>query len=246
MAGVFKIWRAISHYDTYHRHAADCRDPGFTSTIPPVSTAADLHQILGTVYLVDPDPTFRGALARQLAADRYQVLCFDDAERFLRGYDPTALACVITELRLPGASGLELQARLRSEAAALPVVFLTAYGEIGAAVAAMKQGAVDFLLQPFDAVAIGRLVETLLAAARRERLDRRQAHLPPTVRANLTRREVQVLEAIVAGRLNKQIAAELGISIKTVEVHRANLMSKLRARTVAELIRIVYDDAAAD
>lgn len=210
--------------------------------------SADLQQILGTVYLVDPDPAFRFALARRLEAIEYRVRTFDDAESFLRNYDRderTALACLITELRLPGAGGLELQAELRRTAPNLPVVFLTAHGDVPSAVAAMKQGAVDFLLQPFEAAAVCRLVDEVLARARRERLEQRQAHLPPTVRANLTRREVQVLEAIVAGRLNKQIAAELGISIKTVEVHRANLMSKLHARTVAELIRIVFDDATA-
>jgi FixJ family two-component response regulator len=210
--------------------------------------SADLQQILGTVYLVNPDPASRSALARSLEAIAYRVRTFADAESFLRDYDReerTALACLITELHLPGAGGLALQAELRSAAPQLPVLFLTTRGDVQSAVTAMKQGAVDFLLQPFEAAAVCRLVDEVLARARRERLEQRQAHLPPTVRANLTRREVQVLEAIVAGRLNKQIAAELGISIKTVEVHRANLMSKLHARTVAELIRIVFDDATA-
>jgi FixJ family two-component response regulator len=210
--------------------------------------SADLQQILGTVYLVDPDPASRSALAQSLEAIAYRVRAFDDAESFLRGYDRderTALACLITELHLPGAGGLELQAELRSAAPQLPVVFLAARSDVQSAVTAMKQGAVDFLLRPCETAAVCRLVDEVLARARHERLEQRQAHLPPTVRANLTRREVQVLEAIVAGRLNKQIAAELGISIKTVEVHRANLMSKLHARTVAELIRIVFDDATA-
>jgi FixJ family two-component response regulator len=202
--------------------------------------ATDLHQILGTVYLVDPDRGLRAPLARLLEQAQYRVHAFDDAERFLADFDRHALACLITEVRLPGIGGLDLQQRLRATAVPLPVVFLTAHGDVPAAVAAMKQGAVDFLVQPFDPAPLCKLVEDVLARSRRS-LDHRQTDLPSAVRASLTRREVQVLEAIVGGRLNKQIAADLGISIKTVEVHRANLMAKLRARTVAELIRIVLE-----
>jgi len=141
-------------------------------------------------------------------------------------------------VRMPGMSGLQLQEELLARGSHLPIVFVTGHGDVPMAVTTMKKGAADFIEKPFEQATLKGLVERMLSRARDDaaRLEREQ--LNSALLAKLTAREQQVLERIVAGRLNKQIADDLGISIKTVEAHRANIMDKLNAGTVADLMRV--------
>ncbi len=141
-------------------------------------------------------------------------------------------------------SGLELQEQLVSRKSQLPIIFITGHGDVPMAVSTMKKGAVDFIEKPFDQAALKALVERMLAEAREHASATERQRLNQALLSKLTPREQQVLERIVAGRLNKQIADDLGISIKTVEAHRANIMDKMHANTVADLMRAVMGGGA--
>jgi FixJ family two-component response regulator len=143
-----------------------------------------------------------------------------------------------------GMTGLELQERLIERKSPLPIVFITGHGDVPMAVDTMKKGALDFIQKPFDEDALLTLVDRMLERARESFADYQQAASREALLSKLTTREAQVLERIVAGRLNKQIADDLGISIKTVEAHRANIMEKLGANTVADLLKIALGQAA--
>ena len=194
---------------------------------------------LGVVYVIDDDDAVRDSLQWLLEASRYRVIGFDSAENFLAGHDPAAIAVAIIDVRMPGMSGLELQDELIARKVTYPVIFITGHGDVPMAVSTMKKGAVDFIEKPFDQGALKALVERMLADARAQASETERRRLSEALMAKLTAREQQVLERIVAGRLNKQIADDLGISIKTVEAHRANIMDKLNANTVADLMRTV-------
>ena len=194
---------------------------------------------LGVVYVVDDDDAVRDSLQWLLEASRYRVFGFESAEKFLGGYDPAAIAVAILDVRMPGMSGLELQEELIARKATFPIIFITGHGDVPMAVNTMKKGAVDFIEKPFDQAALKALVDRLLVAAREGAAANERQKLSEALLAKLTPREEQVLERIAAGRLNKQIADDLGISIKTVEAHRANIMDKVNASTVADLMRIV-------
>jgi RNA polymerase sigma factor (sigma-70 family) len=190
------------------------------------------------VYVVDDDASVRKALTRLLATAGYEVRAFASAQDFVNGHDPATGSCVVLDLSMPGIDGLVLQASLNAEASVLPIVFLSGRGDVPSSVQAMKQGAVDFLQKPIDdallfaAVARGcEQVEEL----RRAREDRQtiEARL-----ATLTPRERQVLSHLITGRLNKQIAADLGTSEKTIKVHRARILQKMCADSIASLVRI--------
>ena len=199
----------------------------------------------GTVYVVDDDEAVRDSLQWLLEGKDYRVRCFDSAESFLARYDPREVACLIIDIRMGGMTGLELQERLIERKSPLPVVFITGHGDVPMAVDTMKKGALDFIQKPFDEEALLGLVERMLERARESFADYQQAASREALLSKLTTREAQVLERIVAGRLNKQIADDLGISIKTVEAHRANIMEKLGANTVADLLKIALGQAAA-
>ncbi|MCW8188402.1 DNA-binding response regulator [Verminephrobacter eiseniae] len=188
----------------------------------------------GTVYVVDDDEAVRDSLQWLLEGKDYRVRCFDSAETFLSRYDPREVACLIVDIRMGGMTGLELQDRLVERKSPLPIVFITGHGDVPMAVNTMKKGALDFIQKPFDEPELVGLVERMLDHAREAFADYQQAVC----------REAQVLERIVAGRLNKQIADDLGISIKTVEAHRANIMEKLNANTVADLLKIALGQNA--
>ena len=143
--------------------------------------------------------------------------------------------------RLPGMSGLEVQEHLLARKADLPIIFITGHGDVPMAVRALKKGAVDFIEKPFQQAALKAQVEHMLNEARERRMKNERQSLNEALLAKLTPREQQVLERIVAGRLNKQIADDLGISIKTVEAHRASIMDKTNSGTVADLMRVVMD-----
>jgi FixJ family two-component response regulator len=145
---------------------------------------------------------------------------------------------VILDVRMPGMSGPELQERMIAENINIPIVFITGHGDVPMAVSTMKKGAIDFIEKPFDESELRALVERMLQKARVDHSAAREQRAAKDLLGKLTTREQQVLERIVAGRLNKQIADDLGISIKTVEAHRANIMEKLNVNTVADLLRL--------
>jgi RNA polymerase sigma factor (sigma-70 family) len=198
----------------------------------------DSAEALGVVYVVDDDEAVRDSLQWLLEGASYRVQAFDSAEGFLANFDPRAIACLVLDVRMPGMSGLELQEELVNRKAALPIIFITGHGDVPMAVSTMKMGAVDFIEKPFDHAKLKGLVEQMLLQAREDAAKRDRERMNQALLARLTPREQQVLERIMAGRLNKQIADDLGISIKTVEAHRANIMDKLRANTVADLMRV--------
>ena len=192
----------------------------------------------GTVYVVDDDEAVRDSVQWLLEGQDFRVRCFESAEVFLARYDPREVACLIVDIRMDGMSGLELQDRLLERKSPLPIVFITGHGDVPLAVDTMKKGAMDFIQKPFKEDQLVPLVERMLEQARALFTEHQQAASRDALLAKLTGREAQVLERIVAGRLNKQIADDLGISIKTVEAHRANIMEKLGANTVADLLKI--------
>ena len=192
----------------------------------------------GTVYVVDDDEGVRDSLQWLLEGKDYRVRCYDSAETFLSRYDPREVACLIVDIRMGGMTGLELQDRLLERKSPLPIVFITGHGDVPMAVNTMKKGAMDFIKKPFQEDALVSLVERMLDQAKDAFTEHQHSASRDALLAKLTSREAQVLERIVAGRLNKQIADDLGISIKTVEAHRANIMEKLNANTVADLLKI--------
>ena len=193
----------------------------------------------GIVYVVDDDEAVRDSLQWLLEGKDYRVRCFESAEAFLARYDPREVACLIADIRMHGMTGLELQDKLIERHSPLPIVFITGHGDVPMAVDTMKKGALDFIQKPFDESALVSVVERMLEHARTAFTDQQQAATREALLAKLTGRESQVLERIVAGRLNKQIADDLNISIKTVEAHRANIMEKFSANTVADLLKVV-------
>ncbi len=197
------------------------------------------------VYVVDDDEAVRDSLTWLLESNGYLVRCHASAERFLQSLqstDKSTISCVILDVRMPGMSGLELQERLISENLPMPISFITGHGDVTMAVSTMKKGAVDFIEKPFKENELCTLVEKMLTKARTDYSQANQRKTTQGLLGRLTGRERQVLERIVAGRLNKQIADDLGISIKTVEAHRANIMEKLNVNTVADLLRLALSD----
>jgi FixJ family two-component response regulator len=189
------------------------------------------------VHVVDDDEPMRTAVARLLRATGYEVRTYASAGDFLLTPPEPVPGCLLLDLQMPGPSGLELQQALQRQPMPLPVVFLTGRGDVSSSVRAMKAGAVDFLTKPVEPAALLKAVEAALARdrsarARREGIDDVQAHY-----ASLTARERSVFDHVVAGEPNKQIARALGITERTVKMHRAQVMAKMHAGSVAELVR---------
>ena len=199
----------------------------------------------GTVYVVDDDEAVRDSVQWLLEGQDFRVRSFESAESFLARYDPREIGCVLIDIRMSGMSGLDLQDRLAERDSPLPVAFVTGHGDVPMAVDTMKKGAMDFIQKPFNEESLVPLVERMLEQARAAFAEHQQAASRDALLSKLTGREAQVLERIVAGRLNKQIADDLGISIKTVEAHRANIMEKLGANTVADLLKIALGQVTA-
>ena len=191
-----------------------------------------------TVFIVDDDEAVRDSLRWLLEANGYRVRCYDSGERFLAELDPSMVGVIVLDVRMPGMSGLELQERLIARKSALPIIFVTGHGDVPMAVNTMKKGAVDFLEKPFNEAELRALIAKMLEQATQQAAEDQARREHEVLLARLTAREQQVLERIVAGRLNKQIADDLGISIKTVEAHRANIMEKLQVSTVADLMKV--------
>lgn len=198
-------------------------------------------QPLGTVFVVDDDEAVRDSIRWLLESSNYKVELFDSGESFLTHYQPDQVGVLLLDVRMNGMSGLEVQDHLIARKSDLPIIMLTAYGDVQMAVTALKKGAVDFIEKPFDHAALRQLVEKMLVEAVRRRNQNERELIGRQKMAKLTPRERQVLERIVSGRLNKQIADDLGISIKTVEAHRASIMDKTASGTVADLMRVVMD-----
>lgn len=198
-------------------------------------TGTDLRP---TVFLVDDDAAIRAAFRRGLTAAGFAVRTFETADAFLAAHDPSQPGCLVADVSMPGMSGLELQQVLATRGQARPVIFVTAKGSIPMSVQAMKAGALTFLSKPV------RLAELVLAVSEALELDRRRRTAEAersaiNSRLNaLTTREREVLELIVVGKLNKQIAAQLGAAEKTIKVHRGRVMAKLHVRSVAELVTL--------
>lgn len=198
-------------------------------------------QPLGTVFVVDDDEAVRDSIRWLLESSNYKVELFDSGENFMTYYQPDQVGVLLLDVRMNGMSGLEVQDHLIARKSDLPIIMLTAYGDVQMAVTALKKGAVDFIEKPFDHAALRQLVEKMLVEAVRRRSQNERELIGRQKMAKLTPRERQVLERIVSGRLNKQIADDLGISIKTVEAHRASIMDKTASGTVADLMRVVMD-----
>jgi RNA polymerase sigma factor (sigma-70 family) len=189
------------------------------------------------VFVVDDDPSVQRALRRLLTTNGLQARIFCSAEEFLdQGASVPAVGCLVLDVQMPGLNGMDLQAELQQRGMRLPIVFITAQATVPMSVQAMKQGAVDFLQKPFDSQT---LIATIRKAIARSRQDAAVEHecldLEQRVES-LSLREREVFRLVVKGLLNKQIAAELGVVEKTVKVHRARVMQKMRAGSLAELV----------
>ena len=193
------------------------------------------------VYLIDDDESFLRAVARLLSASGFSVSTHASASSFLEQWDREAPGCVVSDLRMPGVDGLSLQLALAHSSNPLPLLFLTGQGDIASTVRAMREGAEDFLEKRAPQEQLLDAVRRALARDAVERSARgRHATLAASFKA-LTVREREVLEQVVRGRLNKQIAADLGIHERTVKLHRMAMMSKLGVRSVAELTRLAQE-----
>lgn len=191
-----------------------------------------------TVFVVDDDLSVRRALERLLQAAGLEVCSHATAQDYLDHYDPDAPGCVVLDLAMPGLSGLELQDALLARGVPPPIVFLTGRAGVPDSVQALKHGAVEFLTKPVDETTLVDAVRKAFESDRIERAARTELAGISRRLSLLTARETQVLRCIVAGLLNKQTAAELGMAEKTVKVHRARIMEKMQARSFAELIQL--------
>lgn len=190
------------------------------------------------VHIIDDDDDARESLAFLLSTADVEVHAYESAVAFLKALPQVTAGCVITDVRMPEIDGMELLRRLRDSGAALPVIVMTGHGDVPLAVEAMKLGAIDFLEKPFDDDA---LLASVRMALSQNHADSEQEQLRAEVKerlASLSPREQQVLEGLIAGHPNKTIAFDLGISARTVEVYRANVMTKMQARSLSELVRM--------
>jgi FixJ family two-component response regulator len=192
----------------------------------------------GIVYVVDDDDSVCRALARLIRSIGLAVETFRSAKDFLVHPMPDRPACLILDIRLPGPSGLDLQAALSETARDIPIVFITGHGDVPTTVRAMKGGAIDFLQKPFNDQELLDCVQRALSRSRQQRADRAERGELRTRFNTLTPREREVLALVVTGKLNKQIAGDLGIAEKTIKVHRGRVMEKMRAGSMADLVRM--------
>jgi RNA polymerase sigma factor (sigma-70 family) len=189
------------------------------------------------VFVVDDDPSVQRALRRLLTTNGFPVRIFCSAEEFLdQGASVPAVGCLVLDVQMPGLSGMDLQAELQQRGLRLPIVFITGQATVPMSVQAMKQGAVDFLQKPFESQTLIATIRKAIARSRQQAAEENECLDLEQQFASLTLREREVLRLVVKGLLNKQIAAELGIVEKTVKVHRARVMQKMHAGSLAELV----------
>lgn len=191
-----------------------------------------------TVFVVDDDNSTRELLAWLMKRHELPVEVFPDARAFLEHYRDDRPGCLVVDLNMPGMSGLELQQSLKEQGVRLPVIFLSGRADVPKAVKAVREGAIDFIEKPFDYRRVVELVEECIRrdAVQRAALEAKRDHRERV--ATLTQREREVMALVVAGRMNREIAQSLDISIKTVEAHRAKIMEKLEVSSVAELVQV--------
>ncbi len=197
-----------------------------------------MNESAPTVVVIDDDPAILKALSRLLRSIELNVATFASAQEFLEQFQPGIHGCLVLDVDMPCLSGLELQQELAGREIRIPIIFLTGHGDIPMSVRAMKQGAIDFLTKP---VHDHDLIEAIHAAIEKDRMILQSRAEQEEIRrrlAALTPREREVLGHVVSGRLNKQIAADLGTVEKTIKVHRAHLMTKLKVRSLADLVRL--------
>lgn len=191
-----------------------------------------------TVYLVEDDAAVRSSLIRILELEGYHVEAFSAPAELLTRYDPAKPGCLVLDLRLPEMSGIELRQRLVDQGCRHPFIIITGHGEVSDATHSMRLGAIDFIEKPLDRKVLLARVGEAVAADLQRRLESEQHELFLTRLETLTPREREVLQLVVAGRLSKQIASELKIAVKTVEVHRSNIVRKMQMDNVIQLVRL--------
>jgi len=199
-----------------------------------------------TVYIVDDDPAVRDSLTLMLQQDGYRIRSFESGEAFLAVADTTTHGCAIIDIRMPGMDGIQLQEEILRRQIPLPVIFLTAHGDIPKSVKAMKAGAVDFLTKPVtrrDLLAALQATSREIARIETSAANRSQAQAQLET---LTERELQVTQLAILGHSNKEIARKLGISHRTIEIHKSNIMKKTGALNLLELARIAHDAGLSD
>ena len=191
-----------------------------------------------TVFVVDDDAAIRKAVLRLLRSAGIAASAFASPSEFLAQHDPTSLGCLVLDIAMPGFNGLQLQTALAEKGSSLPIIFLTGHGDVSKSVQAMKGGAFDFLTKPVNAK---NLLPAIRAAIERDAVSRGEQAELSEIHARLdtlTPREREVLQHVVAGKMNKQIAGDLGITEATVKMHRARVMAKMKVQSVAELARL--------
>lgn len=199
----------------------------------------DLHKMTNvTIHIIDDDPSMLKYLSTLVNTVNYSSKTYDNADEFLEGYSNDGLGCLVLDLRLPGINGLELHEQLPTNGIDLPVIMISGFGDISTAVRAMKSGVLDFLEKPFKGQDLLDLIHKAIGQHKIIREQNKTQNKAQTHLDSLTKREKQVLKLVVLGTLNKDIAKQLEISIKTVEVHRANVMEKMAVNSVAELVRM--------
>ena len=200
-----------------------------------------MNQGLPIVFIVDDDEAVRNSLRLLVKSVGLTAAALDSAQEFLASYDPLQPGCLVLDVRMPGMSGLELQQQLNLRGAVIPVIFITGHGDVPMAVEAMQQGAFDFLQKPFRDQD---LIDRIQRALEKDRVNRAELGKRSDLRARheaLTPREREVLALVMSGKANKVMAADLGLSQRTVEVHRARVMEKMGASSLAHLVRMVLD-----
>lgn len=191
-----------------------------------------------TVFIIDDDASVRDALGLLLGLRGYRTAFFADAASFLNAYQPDWHGCLLIDIRMPGMNGLELQQKLRDIDCGIPAVIITGHGDVSSARDAFRAEAVDFLEKPLDETRLLKAIEEAYAHQDASLQEKKQSERLAVQMAELTPRERQVMELVVAGKHNRDIAVELGISARTVEVHKARLMAKLRAEGVPQLVHM--------
>ena len=198
----------------------------------------------GVVFIVDDDEAMRNSLRWLIESVGRTGETYESARAFLENHYPGRSGCLLLDVRMPGMSGLELQSQLESHDIRLPVIILTGHGDVGMAVKAMKAGALDFIEKPFDDELLLAAIEKALTEDAEKREERASRAEILARMSQLTKRESQVMEMVTNGKSNKEIAAELNVSAKTVEAHRAHVMEKMQAGSLAELVRMAMTVSA--
>lgn len=197
-----------------------------------------------SVFLVDDDPAVRDALSLLLEAEGYTVETHASAALFLAACKPESFGCVVMDLRMPGMDGIQLQEEMARRGYLLPIIFLSGHGDIPTSVRAIKAGAVDFLTKPVVGTELLQRIAAALNVAKRRQAEASQSARAASLLAGLTEREREVMQLVVAGLPNKKIAMKLGISHRTVEIHKAHVMRKTGAANALELARMAKDGGA--